>query len=39
MIKRGVGVGLRNAGCQLGGRRGVCTREMWPSHLNQFVGL
>lgn len=32
MIKRGVGVGLRNAGCGLGGRRGVCTREL-PHHL------
>lgn len=33
MIKRGVGVGQRNAGCGLDGRRGVCTREMCPSHL------
>lgn len=33
MIKRGVGVRLRNASCGLGGRRGVCTRDMCPSHL------
>lgn len=37
MIKRGVGVGLRNASCGLGGRRGVCNREMCPSHLLKSV--
>lgn len=41
VIKRGVGVGLRNAGCGVGGWRWVCTREMCTSHLKSdwwFVG-
>lgn len=39
VIKYGVGVGLGNAGCGLGGWRCVRTREMPTAAQNQIVGL